>query len=240
MRLRLLILLFGGVLAGAPMGLLAEPETPKAALTASDYEIHPCRGWIVHVEKALEAHPRRAAALELLEAKLAKVEELLPSEVVKSLKEVPFWLSKNVAVGACYHPSVEWLRANGRVVEMARSIELQNIDHFIDWEPTQPFMILHELAHAWHHRVLENGYENAEIRAAFEVAVASGNYEKVRRKDGSVVRHYALTNAMEYFAEATEAYFGRNDFEPFERAELLEFDKAAHDLVAKLWRLESP
>jgi len=219
----------------------AEPEPAKdQALTAGDYELHSCRDWLVHVEKSLSEHPRRGVALELLEAKLARVEELLPAAVVGELKAVPIWLSRNASPGACYHPSEGWLKGNGRVVEMARSIELQNIDHFIDWEPTQPYMVLHELAHAWHHRVLEDGYENAVILEAFKVAVDSGKYEKVLRKDGREVRHYALTNAMEYFAEATEAYFGRNDFQPFDRAELLEFDKPGHDLIEKMWRLETP
>ena len=36
------------------------------------------------------------------------------------------------------------------------------------------------------------------------------------------VRHYGLTNPMEFLAEMTEAYFGVNDFFSFNRAELRE------------------
>jgi dipeptidyl-peptidase-4 len=42
---------------------------------------------------------------------------------------------------------------------------------------------------------------------------------------------------MEYFAEATEAYFGKNDFFPFNREELKAHDPLMHDLVGKLWKL---
>ena len=36
----------------------------------------------------------------------------------------------------------------------------------------------------------------------------------------AMVEHYAATNHKEYFAEATEAYFYKNDFYPFVRGEL--------------------
>jgi dipeptidyl-peptidase-4 len=52
---------------------------------------------------------------------------------------------------------------------------------------------------------------------------------------GKVVRHYATTNHKEYFAEATEAYFYRNDFYPFVRAELQRHDSIMHDLLVEIW-----
>lgn len=198
------------------------------------------QGWTLHVEKSLAGHPRRAEALALLEKKLAEVAELAPAAALVKLKEVPLWLSRNASAGACYHPSPEWLKENGRVVEMARSIEFQNIDHFIDWSPTQPLMVLHELAHAWHHRNLPDGYANPEILAAFQVAVDGKKYEKVLKAGGKEQRHYALSNAMEYFAECSEAYFGKNDFQPFDREELKAFDPAGYRLVETMWGIATP
>jgi hypothetical protein len=40
---------------------------------------------------------------------------------------------------------------------------------------------------------------------------------------------------MEYFSECSEAYFGQNDFYPFVRAELKEFDRAGYALMVKEW-----
>jgi hypothetical protein len=40
---------------------------------------------------------------------------------------------------------------------------------------------------------------------------------------------------MEYFAEATEAFFGTNDFYPFVRAELLQHDPELFKLLETLW-----
>ena len=96
-----------------------------------------------------------------------------------------------------------------------------------------PAVILHELAHAYHDQVLD--FDHPEIIAAYNKAVEAGSYEQVLLYTGKKVRHYALTNHKEYFAEGTEAYFYRNDFYPFVRAELKEHDPALHDLLKEIW-----
>jgi hypothetical protein len=40
---------------------------------------------------------------------------------------------------------------------------------------------------------------------------------------------------MEFFAEMTEAYFGVNDFFPFNRAELKEAEPDIYALLADVW-----
>ena len=47
-----------------------------------------------------------------------------------------------------------------------------------------------------------------------------------------------MTNPMEYFAESTEAFFARNDFFPFDHAELKRHDPGMEQLLAKLWGLK--
>ena len=44
-----------------------------------------------------------------------------------------------------------------------------------------------------------------------------------------------MTNHKEYFAEGTEAYFYRNDFYPFVRAELKKHDLDLHQVLEKVW-----
>ena len=46
---------------------------------------------------------------------------------------------------------------------------------------------------------------------------------------------YAITNHREYFAELSEAYFGRNDYYPFVRAELEAFDLGGYGVVHSAW-----
>ncbi len=96
-----------------------------------------------------------------------------------------------------------------------------------------PAVILHELAHAYHHQVL--GFDEPRIRAAYENAMKAGIYDEVLLYTGKKVRAYAANNPMEYFAEGTEAYFYRNDFYPFVRAELKEHDPVLHNLLEEIW-----
>ncbi len=96
-----------------------------------------------------------------------------------------------------------------------------------------PMMALHELAHAYHDRVL--GFENAEIEAVYRRAVESKSYEAIKRSNGNTERAYALTNAKEYFAETSEAFFGRNDFFPFTRDELRRHDPEMYRLLERIW-----
>lgn len=204
-----------------------------AKLKAGDYEEREVRGWKVLVERRVMADARFEVGMKLLGDRLVVVEKVVPAGMLGKLKTVPIWVSRDVTTGACYHPNKVWLEKNGRMVEKWRGVELQNFDHFIDWSKGQPMMMLHELAHAYHHREL--GFKNAVITAAFVAARDSGKYEKVKRSGGKLVRHYALTNEKEYFAECTEAYFGRNDFYPFERAELKEFDPKGYAMVELIW-----
>ena len=53
--------------------------------------------------------------------------------------------------------------------------------------------------------------------------------------NGKKTQHYALTNEKEFFAEMTEAYFGQNDFYPFNRAELKRDEPELYELLTKIW-----
>jgi hypothetical protein len=59
----------------------------------------------------------------------------------------------------------------------------------------------------------------------------------VLRSNGQHERHYALNNAKEYFTEATDAYFGMNDLQPFTRAELKAFDPEMHETTRRVWQV---
>ena len=94
-------------------------------------------------------------------------------------------------------------------------------------------MVLHELAHAYHHLVL--GDDCKSIEAAYKHAVDKKLYESVAYCGGGKQRAYALTNAKEYFAELSEAYFGKNDFYPFVRSELEQYDPVGFQLMEQIW-----
>jgi dipeptidyl-peptidase-4 len=151
------------------------------------------------------------------------------------LHSVPIWLEMRDKGSPCaaYHPSRQWLTAHGFNPDKAGSAEIHCAETFLRWSLTQPSMVLHELAHAYHHQVL--GHNHAGIAAAYRHAVESKQYESVLYADGTKKRAYALNNEKEYFAELSEAWLGANDFFPFVRAEVIAHDPQMARVLKTIW-----
>lgn len=202
-------------------------------------------GWTLHVSEELRRnHPGPTErALELLEIQLADIVRVVPASAVARLREVPLWLSPEypgITPRAEYHPDANWLRENGRDPAMAKGVEFTNILVFELEIERMPNFALHELAHAYHHRVLQMGFANPLLRTAYQRAKNGGTYDRVERWNGrgrmkTTESAYALVNPQEYFAETTEAFFSRNDFYPFVREELQKHDPAMFELLEELW-----
>jgi putative heme-binding domain-containing protein len=222
-------------------------KSPHALVPEPVYETRQLHGWTVYINRNLLATDARLTAkvLELLKKQLMNITDVVPKPAVAKLREVPLYINPEypgVRPTAEYHPAAGWLRENGRDPAMARGIEFTNFRIFESEVNRMPWFVLHELAHAYHDRVLPDGFRNSEIDAAFARAKDSGRYEKVERHYGNgrpnaLEKAYAMTNAMEYFAESTEAYFGRNDFYPFKRDELKTHDPDMDKLIGKLWQV---
>jgi hypothetical protein len=215
--------------------LFSSPGTEYSP--TSDYRLRQIEGWEVLVNKQLlSEHPKLAAdTLKLLANHLYRISRVVPEEGLKQLRLQKVWVEfkdKNYPC-MCYHPSKEWLTENGYNPEKAGSIEICNAKNFLTWTIDQPWMVLHELAHGYHHLVL--GYDNSQIKEAYKEAVEKGGYESVLHINGQKRRAYALNNDQEYFAETAEAYFGTNDFYPFVRSELKEHDPRMFELHERLW-----
>ncbi len=202
------------------------------------YEPRQIEGWRVLVNRALldDAHQNLAErTLKVVGEHLFRVSRVVPAGPLAKLRQIPIWveLAHPLHPCMCYHPDAGWLREHGMNPKKAGAVEIANAENFLAWTIDQPWMVLHELAHGYHHRVL--GHDHAGINACFEKAVAFKSYESVLRISGRKERAYALSNAKEYFAEGTEAFLGTNDFYPFVRAELKEHDPAMYELLATLW-----
>jgi hypothetical protein len=213
-------------------------STSKPYDSTQDYLPRKIKGWRVLVNKRLlQGHPKLCnRTLTLLWHQLYQIERAVPAEAVAKLREVPIWVE--VADPhhrcMCYHPGANWLRENGMNPDKEGAIEIANARNFLSWTRQQPWMVLHELAHAYHDQFL-GGYDNREILAVYRNAVAAKAYETVLRINGEDARAYALNNQMEYFAELSEAYFGTNDFYPYVRSELKRHDPNMVKLLEKLW-----
>lgn len=198
-------------------------------------------GWTIRVDDRLLAEPNAALgrrALKLLEARLTDISNVVKSDRLAELRKVPIVLdlTHGQLKPAQYHPSADWLTGNGYAADLAKCVHIPDATRFVEprHQFIQPWCVLHELAHAYHDRVLS--FEEPRIRAAWDKYVASGHGESVLYTgDSKPKRHYALTNHKEFFAEMSEAYFGMNDFYPFTHPELREAEPETFALLAEIW-----
>ena len=176
-------------------------------------------------------------AIDFLAARLRDIRIVVPLEKLEHLRKVTIVLDASCGTlqSMQYHPSADWLADHGYPRDLEKCVHLpcaadvatrRNVNE-------QPWCILHELAHAYHDQVL--GFDEPRIREAWERYGAGGKGDRTLLVDGSRGRHYALTNQMEFFAEMSEAYFGSNDFQPFNRAELESDHPEIHALLVELW-----
>jgi hypothetical protein len=215
----------------------AEEEVPPVRFDPVVLEIE---GWAIHVEPVLvdgEHSEEGKKALSMLANHLQRIAILVPPGPLAKLRNVAIWVEYDHPRigGMSYHPSEGWLRANRHDPRLAKKVHIALASQLLSRQQMlkHPAVILHELAHAYHDQVLD--FDEVRIRDVFDKAKESGRYEEVLLYTGKRVKHYGLNNHKEYFAEGTEAYFYRNDFFPFVRAELKEFDPDLHDLLKEIW-----
>lgn len=194
-------------------------------------------GWTVYVNNQLIDEDKELGdrALELARAQLYHINRALPAKALAKLHTVKIWLDREAKQfpGCVYHPSADWLRENGFDPQKAQSVHIANATNFLNWSYDQPAMILHEMAHAYHHQVL--GYDYPDIQNAYRRAVESKAYESVLYCRGGMQKAYALNNDQEYFAELSEAFFSVNDYYPFVRAEIEQIDPEMFAVLKKVW-----
>lgn len=194
-------------------------------------------GWRVNMGPGVIQSAHWEPAKRELTRQLQDIKRIVGDAALSKLQKVKIWVNVASDVTPCmaYHPGAGWLKEHQQNPAMAKGVELANCKNFTSWTYEQPWMVLHELAHAYHDQFLDKGFENPDILGVFASTVQSKKYESVLHWDGNSIKHYALNNQMEFFAESTESYFGTNDFYPFVRAELKTFDPQTFSLMKRIW-----
>jgi hypothetical protein len=227
----------------------AEPETPSESTAKKHFDpiVREIEGWKVHIDpKMLEGEhsAEGTRALLMLASHLQRIAIMIPQDRLKQLQTLEIWIEHdhpeiNVEPGP-YHPGAGWLVERGYDPRLSKKVHITRAASLLDRHQLakHPSVILHELSHAFHDQIL-GGYDEPRILAAYKKAMKAGIYDEVLTHTGRKVRAYAATTPMEYFAEGTEAYFDRNDFYPFVRAELKEHDPVLHDLLEEIWGVKN-
>ena len=196
-------------------------------------------GWTIKVDPKLLKKEHREFKKEVFKAlanHLQRIKYILREDKVKALQTLPIRLDLKHELGNMqYHPNHKWLIAHGYDPTLEKRVHVPRAQSLLNrgtWAK-HPYVILHELAHAYHDQILS--FDNKEIIKVYQASEKKGLYERVLLFTGRKVRHYARTNHKEFFAEMTESYLGVNDFYPFVRAELKEHDPITYALMQKIW-----
>ncbi len=214
-----------------------EPDTTVFAEIVYD-------GFTVKIREYLKNTPDATAALNLMKANLDTIMTVVPDIFLTVMRKHPIWMEKDVKPdgAAWYHVSEQWLIENHMDPKKVKCVEICNYVNYVNWtQQNQPYMVLHELCHLYHDQALSFDYP--PIIVAYQNACSSGLYKNTERYDGygrysTTASAYALTDHKEYFAELSEAYWGRNDYFPYTRQELKTYDPTGFAALEQIWKVK--
>lgn len=200
------------------------------------YELLTIEGFTLHVHPDLAQHPREWAEEQAeVRTQLAQIRAVVTPTRLAHLQTVPIrveWARTPHAANYTWQDGKTW---DDDDPEACDAIVLNHAAHVVEWSRQgQPWMLLHELAHALHHRFL-GGDAHPGIQQAFRHAQERHLYDQVAYVHGGTRPAYASTDAREYFAELSEAYLGRNDYFPFTRTDLQQHDPEGYAVLRKVW-----
>jgi hypothetical protein len=215
-----------------PTVAAATDPDPTSAYTKRSFH-----GFTVLVNRRVLEHKKEAAeALKEVDAALGRIVRVVPRKPLAGLRTVPIWVewASDAEALTVFHPSAQWLRENGYNPDKAGGIVVGNARKFVECaRDDQPWALMHELAHAYQFFVM--GENHPAAQRAYQKAMDDGLYQSVAHIHGETRKAYAATNSKEYFADLTEAYFGKNDFFPFDRADLKKYDPTGYQLMQAVW-----
>jgi hypothetical protein len=239
-----LILFFLAALATTSLASGAELPggTPKG------YQRQEIEGFTTFVNDKVLQQPRDAwgrQPIRVLEMELSDLRRILVPRIVSVLQEVPVWVewdeSDKLSPGAIaryYGGPAEGLLKLGGDPRKANCVEVLTLRRLGESRhpgtALQQVILLHEMAHAVHHRLL--GWDNPELDATFKQAVERKLYDEVNDRFGRRGKAYARTNAAEYFAEISCAFLDSCNYYPFNYGQLQAHDPAGFAFVERVWK----
>ncbi|GGL05769.1 hypothetical protein [Deinococcus radiotolerans] len=199
--------------------------------TLRDYRAVSLAGFTVLVSPDTQADPATWERLEWrLEDTLREARAALPPHARRELAGVRIWVEGSRATADAFHTAYYIRRAAPAGVASRGDILITQPQAFIQGFG-QGNVLLHELAHAFDDR--QYGMQNPAVQAAFEQARRAGLYQNGEWTP------YAVTNAREYFAELSSAYFLRMSAPPLDRARLKRLDPAGYAAIEAAWSGEA-
>ncbi|XP_048589418.1 uncharacterized protein LOC5512488 isoform X2 [Nematostella vectensis] len=227
--------------------------------TDAQYSLHyKIEGFRVRAEVGtFHRWPKLAVALK---EDLGKLKKVVPRPAALRLQHLSgIYVSKlkvcntyptcnDPTVADSYHVSRRWLAMNHDAPEKAGFVDMMNPgEYLVRRSNVEKYNLLHEFFHAWfdiRRRAAIAGDKASdlkveEVKAAWRAARMNPRYQRVSYAAGGHRVAYALTSEWEYMGELSEAFFAegkdRNDYYPYNRKDLKEFDPQGYRAIHGIW-----
>ena len=227
-----------------------EPEPqPEYVVDEHGYATFTHQGFNFKIKESDYNSSRKGKdAVKYIKEDLDHIVSIIPEEALEVMRKRPIWLEKNNTANssaAWYHTWAGYPESIGDLKEKGKCVEITNYSNYISWsDQNQPLMVLHELCHLYHDQGL-GGDRNQEINKAYKNAKDNGLYTtgwyRANTKYTSQSQWtkttdvYCMVTVWEYFAELCEAYWGENDYYPFNYEQLKEHDPVGFAMMESIW-----
>lgn len=227
-----------------------EPEPqPEYVVDEHGYATFTHQGFSFKIKESEYKSARKAKdAVRYMKEDIDHIVSIIPEEALNVMRKNPIWMEKNNTANssaAWYHTWAGYPESIGDLKEKGKCVEITNYSNYISWtDQNQPLMVLHELCHLYHDQGL-GGDRNQTINEAYQNAKENGLYAEgwyrynVNQTSQSqwtkVTDVYCMVTVWEYFAEMCEAYWGENDYYPFNYNQLKEHDPMGFAMMESIW-----
>jgi hypothetical protein len=180
-----------------------------------------------------------------LQKELNDMRRILKPRIIEVLQTVPIWAEWDMTeqgrpgvIARYLWASSDQLSGAGIDPRKKDCVEILTLRRLAEIRAPgtalQQIIVLHEMAHVVHHRLL--GVNNPELEATFQSAVDRKLYDQVNDRFGRRGKAYGRTNAAEYFAELSCAYLDSCNYFPFNQQQLRGYDPQGFAFVERVWR----
>lgn len=199
-------------------------------------------------EEDYTSNRRGKDAVKYIKEDLDHIISIIPEEALTVMRKRAIWMEKNNtanASAAWYHRWAGYPASIGDLSEKGKCVEITNFNYYISWsDQNQPLMVLHELSHLYHDQGLNKDQQQA-VKEAYQNAKSEGLYTTGWYRSNTkyttqsqwtkVTDMYCMVDEWEYFAELSEAYWGENDYYPFNYEQLKEHDTVGFAMMESIW-----
>ena len=173
----------------------------------SSYSVKYVEGWKIIVNNELLGDGKLAdigeTCLNKFQDNLATIKTLIHPDPLKELMKVPIWLEVNSTRGRHgptpayhYHPGLDWLVKMDYHPAKHKCVEFGVAKGYANRDPKASInVVLHELAHGYHDRVLS--FENEDVKAAYKRVVEGTSFRE---------RDWIKSNHKEFFCGVTQRH----------------------------------